>query len=334
MKDTVAFQQAHVLFFDHIGGIYNTMVYDNMKVAVAKFVGHNEKEPTKGLLTLSTYYGFNFRFCNIRSGNEKGHVERSVEYVRRKAFALKDTFDSLDDADKYLLTICNTLNNKPLSIDKTKIPSQTLIKELPYLLPKLPMLDCVDIKECRVDKYSCITYKQNKYSVLDKYVGKMVLIKAYANKINIFYDNTKIAEHVRTFGLFDWNIKLEHYLSTLHKKSGALSNSTAILKLDTHIKNIYNKYYTQNPKEFLDLYEIILEKGLKTVQEAIEELEKISPIDITTEKIKLICNKQTIEFTKHTYDDEITTASSKLLMQYKILVPKSNVKFIKQEVMS
>ena len=38
------------------------MVYDNMKVAVAKFVGHNEKQPTKGLLTLSKYYGFNFRF--------------------------------------------------------------------------------------------------------------------------------------------------------------------------------------------------------------------------------------------------------------------------------
>ena len=73
-QDTIAFQQAHALFFEHIGGIYNSMVYDNMKVAVAKFVGHHEKEATKGLLMLSTYYGFNFRFCNIRSGNEKGHV--------------------------------------------------------------------------------------------------------------------------------------------------------------------------------------------------------------------------------------------------------------------
>ena len=81
-QDTTAFQQSHVLFFEHIGGIYHTMVYDNMKVAVAKFVGPHEKQPTKALLTLSTYYGFNFRFCNIRSGNEKGHVERSVEYVR------------------------------------------------------------------------------------------------------------------------------------------------------------------------------------------------------------------------------------------------------------
>ena len=304
-----------------------------MKVAVAKFVGHNEKQPTKGLLTLSTYYGFNFRFCNIRSGNEKGHVERSVEYVRRKAFAFKDTFNSLEDANKYLLSICDTLNNKPLTTDKNIIPSKTLEQELPYLLPKLPMLDCADIRECRVDKYSCIMYKQNRYSVLDKYVGQIVLVKAYANKIIVFFDNIKIAEHIRTFGLFDWNIKLEHYLNTLHKKSGALENSTAMLNLDTQIKNIYNKYFTQNPKEFLDIYEIILEKGLNIVQNAIDKLEKISPIDISSEKVKLICNKQRFEKNIDKSSDTISLASEKLLTQYKSLVPCSNVQFIRQEVM-
>ena len=147
------------------------------------------------------------------------------------------------------------------------------------------------------------------------------------------YDNMKIAEHVRTFGLFDWNIKLEHYLNTLHKKSGALENSTAMLNLDTQIKNIYNKYFTQNPKEFLDLYEIILEKGISTVQNAIEELEKISPIDISAEKVKLICNKKIIEENIDTINDEIAIASNKLLIQYKSLVPNSNVQFIRQEVM-
>ena len=149
----------------------------------------------------------------------------------------------------------------------------------------------------------------------------------------MFFDNVKIAEHIRTFGLFDWNIKLEHYLNTLHKKSGALENSTAMLNLDTKIKNIYNKYFTQNPKEFLDLYEIILEKGLNNVQKAIEELEKISPIDISAEKVKLICNKKIIEENIDTVDDEIAVASSRLLTQYKSLVPNSNVQFIQQEVM-
>lgn len=106
-----------------------------------------------------------------------------------------------------------------------------------------------------------------------------------------------------------------------------------MLKLDTQIKNIYNKYFTQNPKEFLDLYEIILEKGLDTVQNAIEELEKISPINISSEKIKLICNKKIIEDNINITNDEIAVASSKLLIQYKSLVPNSDVQFIRQEVM-
>lgn len=239
----------------------------------------------------------------------------------------------MEDANKYLLTICNSLNNKPLSIDKNKIPVNTLKQELPYLLPKLPMLDCADIRECKVDKYSCIMYKQNRYSVSDKYVGKIVLIKAYADKIIVYSDNIIIAKHVRSFGLFDWNIKLEHYLNTLHKKSGALENSTAMLNLDTHIKNIYNKYFTLNPKDFLDLYEIILEKGLENVQNAIKELEKVSPLDISSDKVKLICNKQIVENNIDISKDAIAKASTELLIQYQSLLPTSNIQFIRQEVM-
>ena len=50
-------------------GVYRTMVYHNMKVAVKKFVSRSEKEPTDDLLKLSLYYGFRYRFCNTRSGN-------------------------------------------------------------------------------------------------------------------------------------------------------------------------------------------------------------------------------------------------------------------------
>ena len=97
-----------------------TMVYDNMKVAVKSFVGHNERQPTDALLQLSIYYGFQFRFCNVCRGNEKGHVERSVEYIRRKAFAVRDAFDSLDDANRYLEDVCNRLNDKPQPLKDNK----------------------------------------------------------------------------------------------------------------------------------------------------------------------------------------------------------------------
>ena len=84
-ENTFSFVDAHIRFFNHINGVPMTMVYDNMRVAVAKFVGRNEKEATEALKKMSIYYGFNYRFCNIRSGNEKGHVENSVEFIRRKS---------------------------------------------------------------------------------------------------------------------------------------------------------------------------------------------------------------------------------------------------------
>jgi len=67
--------------------------------AYIRQVGRQEKEPTEGLLRLSMYYQFSFRFCNVMRGNEKEHVERSVEYIRRKAFGLRDEFDSREQAN-------------------------------------------------------------------------------------------------------------------------------------------------------------------------------------------------------------------------------------------
>lgn len=71
--DTASFQQAHALFFKYIGGVYGQLVYDNMRVVIRRFVGRTEKEPSEGLLRLSMYYHFDFRFCNVGRGNEKGH---------------------------------------------------------------------------------------------------------------------------------------------------------------------------------------------------------------------------------------------------------------------
>lgn len=68
-----------------INGVPSLMVYDNMRVAVKSFVG-GEKTPTDSLLRMADFYRFRYRFCNVRAGWEKGHVERSVEFVRRQGF--------------------------------------------------------------------------------------------------------------------------------------------------------------------------------------------------------------------------------------------------------
>ena len=46
-QDSLAFKEAHICFFEHVGGVYEEMVYDNMRVAIACFVGRTEKVPTE-----------------------------------------------------------------------------------------------------------------------------------------------------------------------------------------------------------------------------------------------------------------------------------------------
>lgn len=115
------FLDIHVKAFNQIGGVHREVVYDNMKQAVKRFVGRNEKEATEDLIKISLYYGFRYRFCNIASGNEKGHVERGVEFVRRKAFSSKSYFNSIEEANKHLEEKLLKLNSKKEIGLKTKV---------------------------------------------------------------------------------------------------------------------------------------------------------------------------------------------------------------------
>lgn len=289
-QDTASFQEAHAEFFAFCRGSYQTMVYDNMRVAVGKFVGLHEKEPTEALIQLSLYYGYRFRFCNIARGNEKGHVERSVEFVRRKTFSGpgKDCFDSLTDANQYLLQECLRLNAEKIS-NKT-VPNERFQAEQPHLGPELPKFESCIYSENRVTKYATITVRQNHYSVPDIYVGKMVTVKLYTNKLIVYYENERIAEQQRLFGLQEWGIDIYHYLRTLKRKPGALSQSTALLQADTKIKNIYEQYYSNNPKGFLEVLELIKEKGISEVEVVLKRLSILTPFDLSTDKIKLLCS--------------------------------------------
>ncbi len=145
-QDTASFLQAHVQFFKHVGGVYHTMVYDNMRVAVRRFVGPSEKEPTEALLKLSMYYLFDFRFCNLYSGNEKGHVERSVEFVRRKSFCTIHSFPSVYSANDQLASTCNQLNTRFSRYTQGKRPIDLLAIEKQYLKELPPAFDCGVIK--------------------------------------------------------------------------------------------------------------------------------------------------------------------------------------------
>ena len=284
-----SFHQSHVRFFEHLAGVPGQMVYDNMRVAVKRFVGRTEKEATQGLLGMSMYYQFAFRFCNVRKGNEKGHVERSVEYIRRKAFSSLEEFEDLASANKHLLKIVQGLNEKEQR-QKGASALEQMKQARPHLglCPASPM-ECAEIKDAKVDKYSTICVYQNHYSVPEMLVGKVIQVKVYSDHLLIYYNNQILWKHERHYTSHEWYLHLGHYLDTLHRKPGALKGAQALEQADTNLKRIYQSYFQGRSKEFIELLHYQRKQAVSSVQiqQVINKLLQLGCKEISLDKIKV-----------------------------------------------
>ncbi len=293
-QDSLAFSQSHIDFFSYTKGVFKTMVYDNMRVAVAKFVGRNEKTPTKALLELSSYYKFGFRFCNVRSGNEKGHVEKSVDYIRRKSFSVKDEFSSVKQANESLLQTCETLNNTGQILKLQKSANDLFTEEKPNLFISNYPYKCFEDDHAKVDKYSTISYKKNRYSVPDFLVGRLLDIKIFAEKIDVYFNDEKVCSHTRSYGLHSWIMDINHYLTSLKRKPGALNGSLALNQLSEKVKEIREDYFSNDAKGFIELLEYCKEKNIyfTEVENAVDKIKKITPKSISKDKILAVISKE------------------------------------------
>jgi predicted transcriptional regulator len=312
------FLYLHAEFFESAGGVYREIVYDNLKSAVAKFVGRNFKKPTDDLLKLSIYYNFNFRFCNAESPNEKGRIERSVEYIRRRVFSKRDSFLSMDEARQYLREELEKLNLKGQTLENGRSAASMLQEEKGYLLPLPPKYDTARVCERRITKYSCFELDSCFYSVPDTYVGQFVFVKAYPQKIIAYFGQEEIATHNRRFGQYQWSIKIEHFRQTFLKKPGALANSLALLQAAPELKEIYTNYYIGSEKDFIELLSVAAGSGLDKVRAAIEKLLSINPASINTDKIKLLVQRDEakIESIACQKDSQIEAYSRQIARNY------------------
>ena len=249
------FLDSHVKFFEMIGGVWKEIVYDNMRNVVSKFIGKNEKELNEDLVKMSIYYGFEINVTNAFSGNEKGYVEGSVKYLRNKIFAENYKFPSEESAIEYMESQLMKLNeNSKIEEEKEK------------LTPTKPPLELADIRKSVVNKYSFVQIENNFYSVPEYLVGLTVTTKIYYNKILIYTNNEFVCEHKKLDGKKKISADIRHYLKTLNFKPGALKNSF-VLKSNPKLKSIFDKYYTNNPKKFIDIISKNKEKNDKELEE-------------------------------------------------------------------
>jgi transposase len=75
-ETTEAFCDGHVRAFAFFGGVPQSILYDNTKIAVARILGDGKRQRTRAFTELQSHYLFEDRFGRPGKGNDKGKVDK------------------------------------------------------------------------------------------------------------------------------------------------------------------------------------------------------------------------------------------------------------------
>jgi len=175
----------HVRAFEHLGGVAQECLYDNMKVVVARYDSDLPIYNTR-FLAFATHYGFRPWACRPRRPETKGKVERPFHYVEKNLLNGR-TFRSLEHLNEFTVRWLAETADVRVHRQTGERPLDQHAKELPYLIP-LPAnpFDAAEVVYRSVDVEGCITYRQNQYSAPERYVGQVVPVRITGEELILY----------------------------------------------------------------------------------------------------------------------------------------------------
>ena len=227
-ETTEAFLDGHVSAFSFLGGVPQSMLYDNTKLAVAKILGDGRRQRTRAFTGLQSHYLFDDRFGRPGKGNDKGKVEGLVGYARRNFLVPIPSFESFDALNVYLERRCLERMDAQLRGHAESI-GQRMERDLKALLPLSDApYDACDKQAGRVSSLSLVRYRTNDYSVPVAYGHRDVLVRGYVDEVVISCGPEVIARHPRSYERDDFVYDPIHYLPLLERKTAALDQAAPL----------------------------------------------------------------------------------------------------------
>lgn len=223
-----AFFDAHAHAFRFFGGVFPTVVYDNLTSAVQKVLQGRQRIEQESFRRFRAYYNFEPRFCNPGCGHEKGGTEGAVGYVRRNYLVPIPAVESFDELNQKLLASCLQYGAHRIA-GRTDTVDHLFENEREHLLglPATPFRN-LRIFDTKVNKYATVVADKNHYSVPVQYAGLKLKGQLSIDRVELFYAGRKIASHERLFGNNKWQLDPQHYLELIRRKPGAFDSARVI----------------------------------------------------------------------------------------------------------
>lgn len=222
-----AFLEAHELAFQHFGGVFRRLRYDNLRSAVKKILRGHQRVETERLITFRSHWGFETDFCNPARGNEKGGVEGEVGYFRRNHLVPIPRVKDLAELNQHLLDSCRQDQGRRI-VGKSLSVGEAMQREREHLLPlAAERFELAETSFPTVDGKGCVKVRTNWYSTPLR-PGTRCRARLLPAYVEIWQERKCVARHERSFGRYQQVLDLEHYLEVLERKPGALAGSTPL----------------------------------------------------------------------------------------------------------
>ncbi|HEU4734067.1 MAG TPA: IS21 family transposase [Kofleriaceae bacterium] len=195
------FLRGHALAFETLGGVARRILYDNLKSVVVERVGEHIRFHPQ-ILECAGHYHFAPVPCAPYRGNEKGKVERTIQYLRHGFFAAR-RFASVDDLNRQLADwIDRVAHARPVPGDPARRPVRdALADERARLLPlSAHRFECDHVRPVASGKQPYVRFDRNDYSIPHDRIRQPLTLIASEDQVRIVdAAGVVLAQHIRSY---------------------------------------------------------------------------------------------------------------------------------------
>lgn len=266
----------HVNAFTDWVGVPRTILYDNLKSVVSERYADNVHFNPR-FLELCAHYHFHARPCRPARGNEKGRVERAIQYIRHSFFAAR-SWSGLGDLNRQARVWRDEIAmNRTWPGNDAITVKEAFAEEQPRLLP-LPAhpFDSALMQPVRSDKTIYVRFDLNDYSIPPALVRKQLTLVANSEWVRLLDGTTEIARHRRSY---DRHQRIEdpaHIAELVAEKRKAFG-STATARLAAtipHISEFLDAAFARGEspaRQTKQLLALLADYGVVELQAAVKE---------------------------------------------------------------
>ena len=276
-ETTEAFLDGHVSAFAFFGGVPLSLLYDNLKIAVAKICGDGKRERTRAFTELVSHYLFADRFGRPGKGNDKGKVEGLVKYARTNFLTPLPEAASYEALNVMLTTRCLARQGEhagrhAATIGERLVADTAALRHLPAVA-----LEACEKRAARVSSTALVRYRSNDYSVPTRYGFQDVLVKGFVDEVVILCGGKEIARHPRCYALGAFVADPLHYLALIETKPNALDQAAALQgwnlpEVFQHLRHLLEaRMGNRGKREFIQVLRLLEAMSLEVVTAAVRQ---------------------------------------------------------------